>query len=129
MDMLHDQSPRVAGTAMRLISRRRVPDDLVEALERQAVNSAFQDRRQAVVLLRPFAWRWLVAVLRNLPAADSDMAHFLDTELAEWLKRSARISIRPPSPQATEIRERLSAVDTASARVIEFVLRTSTEPG
>ena len=129
MDMLHDQSPRVAGTAMRLISRRRVPDDLVEALERQAVNSAFQDRRRAVVLLRPFAWRWLLAVLRNLPAADSDMAHFLDTELAEWLKRSARISIGPPSPQATEIRERLSAVDTASARVIEFVLRTSTEPG
>jgi hypothetical protein len=128
MSMLRDPSPSVAGTAMRLISRRRVPDDLLEALEQQAATSESQDRRRAMVLLRPFAWRWLLAVLRNLPAADSDMTHFLDTELAEWLKRSARISIGPPSPEAAEIRERLSAVDTTSARVIDFVLRTSAEP-
>jgi HEAT repeat protein len=126
--MLCDQSPRVVGTAMRLISRRRVPEDLVEGLERQAVSSAPQDRRRAVILLRASSWRWLLAILRNLPDAESDMARFLASELAEWRRRSANVSAGPSASQAVEIRERLGAVDDETSRAIQFVLRTSVQP-
>jgi hypothetical protein len=128
-EMLSDPSPRVARTATRLLSRRPLPDDLIGELQTQASGSATTGpRRRAVTLLRPYPWRWLLAILRNWPTADDEMAHFLAAELAEWHKRSARVGIGPPAAYATEIRERIQGLGEQSARAIEFVLRTSAPP-
>jgi hypothetical protein len=81
-----------------------------------------------VSLLRNDSWRWLLAVLRNLPTTDPGMSAFLGTELAEWRKRSARISIGPVPSNADEIRHRAALVSEDFGRAVEFVIRTSRAP-
>lgn len=111
---------------MRLLSRMRLPNDLVDRLEEQAAAAGPAGiRRRAVVLLRPYSWRWLLAIVRCYDITDDDTARFLDGELADWRARSARIGIAPPDDVAEEIRARLPVVDDGAARAIEFVLRTS----
>ena len=127
--MLHDPSPRVARTAAACLRRRRLPAELVRELEAQAVESPLvASRQRAVSLLRNDSWRWLLAVLRNLPTTGPGMSAFLGTELAEWRKRSARISIGPVPSNADEIRHRAALVSEDFGRVVEFVIRTSRAP-
>jgi hypothetical protein len=127
--LLGDPSPRVASTATRLLSRFRLPDDVIAQLEEQASHgSSAAIRRRAVMLLRPYSWRWLLAILRCLDATDDETATFLHAELAGWHRRSARITTGPPELYADEIQARLGAVSDASARSIAFVLRTSAPP-
>ncbi|MDQ6807436.1 MAG: hypothetical protein M3065_21350 [Actinomycetota bacterium] len=92
--LLDDPSPRVAGTATRLLNRFQLPHDLIAQLEEQASHGTL----------------------------------FLKAELADWHRRSARITTGPPKTHADEIQARLGVVDDASARSIAFVLRTSTPP-
>jgi len=128
-ELLSDPSPRVARTATRLLTRFRLPNDLIAQLEEQANHGGSAAiKRRAVLLLRPYSWRWLLAILRSLDGADDETATFLKAELADWHRRSARITTGPPKTSADEIQARLGAVSDASARSIAFVLRTSTPP-
>jgi len=127
--LLHDRSPSVARTATRLLARFDLPTDLIEQLQDQASHGkSAAIRRRAVILLRPYPWRWLLAILRCLDGADNETVLFLQAELANWHLRSARISTGPPPTHEQEIRARLGSVDDASRRAIKFVLRTSTPP-
>lgn len=124
-ELVNDPSPRVAAAATRLLATSTLPETLIVQSETLAATGPASARRRAVVVLRRYPWRWLLATLHCLDEPDGETSAFVREELALWLRRSATVTIAPPAHVAEEIAGRLTTVEPASAESIRFALRTS----
>jgi hypothetical protein len=118
---LDDPSPRVARTGVRLLGASRLPSTLVAQMEARAATGSPSVRRSALVVLRPYPWPWLLAVLRCHNAPDEETRRFAREELAR-----GRIPTTAPSADTADaVLELLPSVNKKSAELIEWVLRTT----
>jgi hypothetical protein len=124
--LLDDPSARVVHTAVRLLGASGLPSTLLAQVEDRAATGSAPVRQSALVLLRPYPWRWLLAILRCLGAPEEETRRFARDELAEWHRRLAVLTSAPPDDTAQAIRELLPSTTPKSAQLIEFALRTTT---